>query len=214
MVTRTSPFVAAEAERDSTRMFFGVVLALGKATAPEAVRRFHVGTGVYRDYLFEGVAEDPRSLVREILGVSDEDSFVKPYLDERLVKSHDQLANLAILARALEAPHVEVPVHDVPALSGNLVRDVRVLTNLTNNDLAEAFGVKERTILNVQSGRVSGDVYETRLNALLAIAGILVRAVGPEGVKKWLTLGSPSRMDRIANGEIEQVHDEARAYMR
>jgi DNA-binding XRE family transcriptional regulator len=213
VITRTSALTALDVERNVQQLFLGVAQGRRAATAPETVDRFFVARDIrtFRDtFVLEIVA--PRELIATAVlqGVNEWTTPVAPAPE--LSDSEDE-ANLAILRRALASPHVQAAAYELPEPTGNLVRDVRATTSLTNHDLAELFGVKERTIFNIQSGR-SRASYEPTLRSLLAIGSILVPGLGPAGVKRWLTLGHPSRLDRIRNGEIEQVHEEARAYLR
>jgi DNA-binding XRE family transcriptional regulator len=112
------------------------------------------------------------------------------------------------------APYIEVAPAEVPGLTGNLVKDVRAFTGLTHEEIASIWGVQSRTIQGVQSGEIPLERYESTLNVLLAIGRILIGGLGKKGVRKWFTIGQPSRLDRIVGGGLDAVHAEARDYMR
>lgn len=201
----TAPLTAATVGREADTLLFGVIRSRFRATG-ESVSIQMLWDGVFKSVVVETFSDEAkleealRELEEKLAGATETSSEV--------------VADRAILERTMEAPHVEVDEEEVPKITGNLVRDVRNRTGLTNEQLADIFDVKERTILNVQSGKVPLDKYEPYLNSLLAIASILVGGLGPDGVRQWLTLGQPSRLDRIRRGEIKEIHDEARAYLR
>jgi hypothetical protein len=123
------------------------------------------------------------------------------------------------LARELIAAGIpayyEVPVHEPPALTGNLIVDVCRLTGTRRVELAEAFGVKERTVYNWQrSGASPGPDVERGLRALRAIAITLFGGLGAKGVGRWLAVGEPSRLLRLARDDApEEVLAAARSYV-
>jgi len=115
-------------------------------------------------------------------------------------------------ALAVEAPHVARPAPPRPRLSGNLAADVHEVCGLTWAQIATLFAISERA---VASWRVQG-VPRHRLatmEALRAIGAIMVGGLDPPGVSRWLTAGSPSRLDSIAAGRQAEVLAEARAYL-
>lgn len=136
-------------------------------------------------------------------------------------KGHGRAARLggpegrSLQERAAEAaagaPTVEVEPAEVPELSGNLVRDVRTVCGLTARELGGLFGRTERA---AQQWRRSGPPEDVRpqLEAMQAIGLTLVGGLGARGVRRWLTSGRPSPLDRIRAGRVAEVAAQVRAY--
>jgi DNA-binding transcriptional regulator YiaG len=106
----------------------------------------------------------------------------------------------------------EVPVHEPPALTGNLVTDVCVLCGLSRDALADAFGVTNRTVYNWQrDGAPRDQAVVRRLRAMRSIAITLYGGLGADGVRLWLHVGEPSRLERLVTGVADEIVVEARA---
>lgn len=123
-------------------------------------------------------------------------------------------ANIAAEAAALaiEAPRVQSVPTPIPHLSGNLAEDVHRICGLTWEQIAQVFKVSERAAAGWRMQGVPGYRQET-MEALRAIGVTLVGGLGPDGVSRWLTAGSPSRLRRMRDGEIDAVAEEARSYL-
>jgi hypothetical protein len=115
----------------------------------------------------------------------------------------------ASLAQLLPAVEVERP--EVPELTDDLLEDVRRVCGLTYAQLARVFGISERAVAGWRASGVPRH-RATVLQALRAIGLALVGGLGVQGVARWLSDGSPSRLDRIAQGEEQDVAQEARRY--
>ncbi len=114
-------------------------------------------------------------------------------------------------ALAAETPHVSVAPPFRPKLSGDLAADVHEVCGLTWRQIAEAFAISERAVASWRAQGVPRHRTQT-MEALRAIGTILVGGLGPVGVSTWLTSGSPSRIERIRDGELEEIAAEANAY--
>jgi hypothetical protein len=114
----------------------------------------------------------------------------------------------SLVQLAEEIGAVEAEAMPREALSGNLVRDVLSLTGFTAAELARVVGRTERSVRQwIADGHVPAPAEQT-LQQLRTIALRLVGGLGPRGVRRWLTAGSPSPADRIAAGAAQQVLDE------
>lgn len=123
----------------------------------------------------------------------------------------DEMRRLA-LAIAAESPYVSADRPEVPELTDNLVSDVRATTGLTYAAIAGLFGISERA---VAAWRERNEVPRHRralLQALRSLGLLLVGGLGVDGVAEWLEAGSPPRLARLADGDLENVLDEARGY--
>jgi hypothetical protein len=116
----------------------------------------------------------------------------------------------AAIARRVPAVTIERPV--VPALSGDLLEDAREVTGLTLDQIGRATRVSGRAVAGWRAGTVPRH-REAFLQRLRAIGLSLVGGLGPSGVQRWFLAGSPSRLDRLAAGDVDGVAAEARAYM-
>jgi hypothetical protein len=116
----------------------------------------------------------------------------------------------AVLARAM--PHRESVAPPAPVLSGNLAEDVHRIVGLSWKQIAAVFNITERA---AAGWRVQGvpPHREATMEALRAIGTILVGGLGPDGVERWLTAGHPSRLERLREGEVQAVAEEARSYL-
>jgi hypothetical protein len=110
---------------------------------------------------------------------------------------------LVELAETIGAVEAEIMPREV--LSGNLVRDVLSLTGFTAAELAHVVGRTERSVRQWIADGKAPVAVEPILRQLRTIALRLVGGLGPRGVRRWLTAGSPSPADRIATGGAEQV---------
>jgi hypothetical protein len=114
-------------------------------------------------------------------------------------------------ALAVETPHVVVSQPSSPRLSNNLAEDVHVVGGLTWAQIAKVFNISERAAAGWRTQGVPPHRQET-MEALRAIAVTLVGGLSPDGVSRWLSAGSPSRLDRIGAGEVTAVAEEAKSY--
>jgi hypothetical protein len=112
---------------------------------------------------------------------------------------------------ARRAPAVEVERPQVPVLTGDLLEDVRVVTGLTLGQLAQAVRVSERAVASWRAGSLPQH-REEFFQRLRSIGLSLVGGLGPTGVQRWFLAGTPSRLERLAAGEVEPIVAEARAY--
>lgn len=130
-----------------------------------------------------------------------------------VVQAGDPLEGLAEEAAALavETPHVVALQPPPPRLSDNLAEDVHVIGGLTWAQIAKVFNISERAAAGWRTQGVPPHRQET-MEALRAIAVILVGGLGAEGVSRWLSAGHPSRLDRIGAGEVATVAEEAKSY--
>jgi hypothetical protein len=120
--------------------------------------------------------------------------------DDARTASQPSLVELAEDIGAIEA---EITPRET--LSGNLVRDVLSLTGFTAAELARVVGRTERSVRQwIADGKAPAPAEQT-LRQLRTIALRLVGGLGPRGVRRWLTAGSPSPADRIAAGGAERV---------
>jgi hypothetical protein len=115
-------------------------------------------------------------------------------------------------AFALAAPQVESTALPPPRLSGNLAEDVHDVCGLTWEQIAQVFKVSERAAAGWRTQGVPSHRQEV-MEALRAIGVTLVGGLGAEGVAYWLTVGSPSRLERLRAGNVGAVAEEARAYL-
>jgi hypothetical protein len=140
---------------------------------------------------------EPGSLDSEVRESGDEESSPDVGADDvefdRLVAIADQ--EIGIPLRVLE------PV----SLTGNLPRDVLALSGLTAGELARVVGRTERSVRTwIATGQVPGSVRPLLLQ-LRTIAVRLVGGLGPDGVRRWLSIGVPSRLEQLANGDLDRV---------
>lgn len=90
-------------------------------------------------------------------------------------------------------------------LTGNLVADVRTLTGLTNQQIADVTGVSER---RVAGWRQRGDIPTERrriLEALRAVGLTLYGGLGAQGTARWLVAGRPSPLEQLKAGDADSV---------
>lgn len=116
----------------------------------------------------------------------------------------------AAIARRVPAVETQRPV--VPALTGDVLEDARAVTGLTLDQIGRATRVSGRAVAGWRAGTVPRH-REAFLQGLRSIGLSLVGGLGPSGVQRWLLAGAPSRLDRLAAGDLEGVAAEARAYM-
>jgi hypothetical protein len=131
-------------------------------------------------------------------------------VSEAAAKGSDLAAEAAALA--VEVPRVESTPTPASRLSGNLAEDVHDICGLTWEQIAQVFNVSERAAAGWRMQGVPSYRQET-MEALRAIGVTLVGGLGPEGVARWLTAGSPSRLRRMRGGDVEAVAEEARSYL-
>jgi DNA-binding transcriptional regulator YiaG len=100
-----------------------------------------------------------------------------------------------------------------PALTGDLIQDVRTITNLTSAELAGLLETSEAEFRKWRSGEdalPSGA--ERRLQALRAIASMLVGGLGPSGVRRWLLSEPDAPIEYLQRGQVDDVVRRAEAY--
>jgi transcriptional regulator with XRE-family HTH domain len=115
----------------------------------------------------------------------------------------------AEIARRVSAVEVERPA--VPPLTGDLLKDTRAVTGLTLDQVGRAIGVSGRAVASWRTGAVP-QRREAFLQMLRSAGLTLVGGLGPAGVQRWFMAGTPTRLDRLAAGDIDEVAAEARAY--
>lgn len=106
---------------------------------------------------------------------------------------------------------VESRLPDIPESSGNLVRDVCTLCGLTIWELGELIGRTERSVRRWHENRPPASV-RPQLEAMQAIGLTLIGGLGSGGVRRWLTTGRPSPLERIRAGQVAEVAKQVRAY--
>jgi hypothetical protein len=114
-------------------------------------------------------------------------------------------------AIARDVPAVETNRPIVPQLTGNLLEDARAVTGLTLDQIGRATRVSGRAVAGWRAGTVPHH-REAFFQGLRSIGLSLVGGLGPSGVQRWFLAGSPTRLDRLAAGDIEGLAAEARAY--
>lgn len=115
------------------------------------------------------------------------------------------------LAMATAHPFVVRDVTPPVELTDELVEDVQRTTGLTYGQIAQMFGISERAVAGWKQNGAPRH-RESLLRALRAIGLILVGSLGTDGVSVWLRAGTPSRLQRLAAGDLESVVEEARDY--
>jgi hypothetical protein len=127
--------------------------------------------------------------------------------------SQQPISDLQALALSLAEAHpfVARPKVEPIELTNDLVEDVQNTTGLTYGQISKIFGISERAVAGWKQVGVPRH-REPLMRALRAIGLILAGGLGPEGVSLWLRAGSPSRVERLAAGELQSVVDEARDY--
>ncbi len=115
----------------------------------------------------------------------------------------------AAIARNVSAVVIERPT--VPQLTGDLLEDARLATGLTLDQIARATAVSARAVATWRADKVPRH-REVFFQALRSIGLSLVGGLGQSGVQRWFLAGAPTRLDRLAAGEIDDVAKEARAY--
>jgi hypothetical protein len=144
--------------------------------------------------------ESLRAQLRELLGNA---SSAEAPTDDDTRESPVPLLDLAE-----EVPLVPVSAPAVVELSGNLTRDVLMLTGLTAAELASALGRTERSVrLWIADGQPP-EPMRPELQRLRTVALRLVGGLGPAGVRRWLTAGDPSALQRVADGQSAGLLDE------
>ena len=111
--------------------------------------------------------------------------------------------NLIELAEELGGVAAEAP--PITETTGNLPRDVLVLTGLTAAELANTLGRTERSVRGWIADGQAPSSMRTVLEQLRTIALRLIGGIGPEGVREWLLSGDPGPLSRIARGEAADV---------
>lgn len=115
-------------------------------------------------------------------------------------------------AFAVDSPYVASPAPASVNLSGDLAEDVHLVTGLTWREIAEIFRISERAVAGWRRQGVPRHRIET-MQALRAIGATLYGGLGARGVSRWLLAGSPSRIDRVRDGEAAAVSAEAVSYL-
>ncbi len=115
------------------------------------------------------------------------------------------------MAIARQIPAVPVDRPAVPKLTGDLLEDARAVTGLTLGQIAQATRVSERAVASWRAGTLP-EHREELFQRLRSIGLSLVGGLGADGVRRWFTAGAPTRLERLAAGEVEQIVAEARAY--
>ena len=159
--------------------------------------------GTYQVVLFTHFAHSYWETIRGTYDLQPTE-LVDPDVDDELA------AQAAALAR--ELPQVASKALPPPRLSGNLAEDVHAVCGLTWDQIASVFGVSERAAAGWRAQGVPHH-REAGMEALRAIGVILVAGLGAVGVARWLTVGKPSRIERLRTGEVEAVAAEARSYL-
>jgi DNA-binding transcriptional regulator YiaG len=114
---------------------------------------------------------------------------------------------------AIDRSRVESVRPNRVALTGNLVSDVRALSGLTVQQIADAVGVTERTVFDWRNKpKQIPDEGRRTLEALHALAATLVGGLGPDGVAAWITNGPDAPSLLIRDGRIEEVRRRALQY--
>jgi DNA-binding transcriptional regulator YiaG len=114
----------------------------------------------------------------------------------------DELRRLA-LAMASHQPFVVGETVEPVQLTDELVDDVRKTAGLTYGQISQLFGISERAVAGWKQAGVPRH-REPLMRALRAIGLILVGGLGPDGVALWLRSGNPSRLQRLAAGELDE----------
>jgi hypothetical protein len=122
---------------------------------------------------------------------------------------HSLQTQAATIARRVPAITVERPV--VQPLTGDLLEDARSVTGLTLGQIAQATGVSERAVATWRATSVPGH-REELFRQLRSIGLGLVGGLGSRGVQRWFMVGAPTRLERLAAGDVERIVAEARAY--
>lgn len=148
-----------------------------------------------------------RQSLASLWGVMAKLSPPTPSLTEQPV---DELQALA-LSMATAHPFVARRKVEPIELTDELVEDVQNTTGLTYGQIAQIFGISERSVAGWKQAGVPRH-REPLMRALRAIGLILVGSLGPDGVSLWLRAGRPSRIERLAAGELRSVVEEARDY--
>jgi hypothetical protein len=127
--------------------------------------------------------------------------------------SDEPVDELQAVALSLAAAHPFVVRPQVAPIEliDELIEDVQNTTGLTYGQISQIFGISERAVAGWKQAGVPRH-REQLLRALRAIGLILVGGLDPEGVSIWLRAGSPSRIERLAAGDLTSVVDEARDY--
>jgi DNA-binding transcriptional regulator YiaG len=115
------------------------------------------------------------------------------------------------LSMAAAHPFVARQRLDPIELTDELIEDVQKTTGLTYGQIAQMFGISERAVAGWKQSGVPRH-REPLMRALRSIGLILVGSLGPDGVSLWLRSGRPSRIERLAAGELTSVVEEARDY--
>lgn len=131
------------------------------------------------------------------------DQASEPALDDSLQ------SRAAAIARHTPAVAVDRPA--TPPLTGDLLEDARSVTGLTLAQIAQATRVSERAVASWRASTIPVH-REEFFQRLRAIGLSLVGGLGPSGVQRWFLAGAPTRLERLAAGEVEAIVAEARAY--
>lgn len=178
-------------------------------TGPLALYAFHAGTGLgttrtgleYRElYTLYQFARVEGWGIAVTFGDGDSDREDRTF--------HEQARRLA---RA--RPRVESPRPVAVELTGNLISDIRGLSGLTSQQIAEIADVTERTILEWR--RHPKQIPERArklLEGLRAVAATLVGGLGPAGVALWFMSEPEAPARLIKQGRIQEVKQRALSY--
>jgi DNA-binding transcriptional regulator YiaG len=114
---------------------------------------------------------------------------------------------------ARQFPFVEREPAALPELTDNLVVDVRALSGLTIQQLADLAGVTERRVhgWRQRPGTIP-PAQRNLLNALRAISIMMYRGLGAQGVASWLRTGSPSPLALLGAGQIKKAVGKAERF--
>jgi hypothetical protein len=146
----------------------------------------------------------PRYWVRVELAATDNGEGA----DKNGASVQERAAAMAVLH-----PHVGSVRPEAPALTGNVISDIRNICGFSTQLLASATRQNEQTIRAWRDDpeTIPPDVL-TFLNALRAIGATLVGGLGPRGVEKWLRQGPDAPMDILLEGRLDEVVARAKEY--
>jgi hypothetical protein len=132
-------------------------------------------------------------------------------LPYRTLGDEPNMEDVRELARA--RPYVEAALREVPALTGNLISDVRTIAGLTTGEVAELVDVPEEVIARWRDSPETLPLEPTRiLTAARAIGAILVGSLGPVGVRSWLLAEPDAPLALLKQGRVQDAVRRAEDY--